>query len=134
MLRSPLLRLVRPSMLFSSRVVSKRVGLPMALSEGRLKRLNILWVYQGNGQVGMLRGLSDLCLGISTQLVAAVPHKGLTSAGVQYNRVGGGAVVTFTQASWTGKHCACEGHSSVDNTPATGLVLRSTCKGGDWAL
>jgi len=33
-------------MLFSSRVVSKRVGLPIALSEGRLKRLNILRVYE----------------------------------------------------------------------------------------
>ena len=41
MLKAPLLRFVKPSRLFSSRLVSIRVGLPIALSVWRLNRLHI---------------------------------------------------------------------------------------------
>ena len=45
-LNSPLLRLVNASTVLSSSVVSTSVGLPIALSEGRLNRFHILEIYQ----------------------------------------------------------------------------------------
>ena len=55
-LNSPFLRLVKPSIVLSSSVVSTSVGLPIALSEGRLNRFHILDLPDQLPRLGCLGG------------------------------------------------------------------------------
>ena len=74
-LNCPLWRLVKPSTVLSSSVVSTSVGLPIALSVGRLNRFHILELYQTNCPERIAKQASG-SLKFMFATVVPVAHKG----------------------------------------------------------